>query len=89
MKTLKQYFEAKNNGKEIAHEIIKKYFGGYEPKKLSDEGMKCDSDEDIYKLIENMELFYAHDENSKDPYDDSDIETIHIELTNWVKTHNK
>ena len=89
MKSLKEFFEAKNNGKEIAHDIIKAYFGGYEPEKLSDEGMKCDSDEDMYKLIEKMELLYVHQENSQDAYDDSDIDTIHKEVTNWVKIHNK
>lgn len=89
MKSLREYFESKNNGKQIAHDIIKSYFGGYEPDKLSDEGMKCDSDEDMYALIEKMELYYVHQENSQDPYDDSDIDAIHNELTNWVKSHNK
>lgn len=92
-KNLKEYISEEkartNNGKEIAQEIIKAYFGGYEPKKLSDEGMKCETDEDMYKLIEKMELYYAHDVNSKDPYDESDIDTIHNTLTEWVKKHNK
>ena len=93
MKNLKDYIveeqTRKKNGKQIAHEIIKAYFGGYEPDKLSDEGMQCDSDEDMYKLIEKMELYYAHQENSQDAYDESDIESIHNELTEWVKKHNK
>lgn len=88
MKSLKEFVESKNNGKEIAKEIIQAFFGA-EPKKLSDEGRKCETEEDINKLIEEMELFYVHQENSQDPYDDSDIDTIHNELVNWVKTHNK
>lgn len=79
----------KNNGKEIADEIIKAYFGGYKPEKLSDEGMKCETDEDMYRLIEKMELYYVHDVDSKDPYDESDIDAIHNTLTEWVKKHNK
>jgi len=93
MKNLVEYISEaqtrKNNGKHIAHEIVKAYFGGYEPDKLSDEGMKCDSDDDMYKLIEKMELYYVHQEDSKDPYDESDIDSIHNELTEWVKKHNK
>ena len=90
MKTLKEFLESKNtnNGKEIALDIVRAYFG-YEPKKLSDENMKCEKDEDMYKLIENMELHYANQPNSKDPTDETERDTIHAELTNWVKTHNK
>lgn len=89
MKSLIEFLEGKNNGKQIADEIIKAYFGGYEPKKLSDEGMKCETDDDMYALIEKMELFYVNQENAQDPYDESDIDTIHQELTKWVKSHNK
>ena len=90
MKSLKEYLsESKHNGKEIALDIVKTYFGGYEPKKLSDEGMKCETDEDMHKLIEDMEMFYVHQENAQDPYDESDRDEIHNTLTEWVKTHNK
>ena len=51
--------------------------------------MKCETDDDMYALIEKMELFYVNQENAQDPYDESDIDTIHQELTKWVKSHNK
>jgi hypothetical protein len=89
-KSLKDFIdESQNNGKKIAHEIIKAYFGGYEPDKLSDEGMECANDDEIYKLIERMELYYVHDVDSKDPYDEAEIDAIHDEVTKWVKSHNK
>lgn len=90
MKNIKEFIlrESRNNGKHIAQEIIKAYFGGYIPKKLSDEGMQCPTDDDMYKLIEKMELYYVEQANAEDPYDESDIDTIHTELTNWIKKHN-
>ena len=80
--------ESKNDGKDIAADMIRVFFG-YEPKKLSDENMKCNSDEDINKLIEDIEMMYAHQEDSIDPYDDTDREEIHNALVNWIKNHNK
>ena len=79
----------RNNGKEIALAIVKAYFGGYEPEKLSDDGMECKTDEEKYKLIENMEIYYVNQEDAQDPFDESDIDTIHYEVTKWVENHNK
>ena len=90
MKNIKEFIleGSRNNGQKIAKDIIKAYFGGYVPKKLSDEGMECDTDDDIYKLIEKMELYYISQPDCEDPYDESDIDTIHNELTNWIRKHN-
>ena len=102
MKTLKEYLDYKkiikgdsieegsrNNGHKIAKEIIKAYFGGYIPDKLSDEGMKCATDDDMYKLIEKMENYYINQPDCDDPFDESDIDAIHNDLTKWVREHNK
>lgn len=91
MKTITEYINesSRNIGKHIAREIIKAYFGGYIPKKLSDEGMECPTDDDMYKLIEKMELYYVNQSYSEDPYDESDIDAIHAELTKWIREHNK
>jgi len=92
MKNLKDILlesNSRSNGKKIGEEIIKAYFGGFVPDKLSDEGMQCKDDKAMYKLIENMELYYVHLEDAKDPYDENDIDDIHRYVTEWVKKHNK
>lgn len=86
------YIPSKENvkAKEIALQMIKSYFGGELPKDLSSEGMKCDNDEDIYKLIENIELYIMSDECQDNiEYDEKDVDDIHLEIIDWVKTHNK
>ena len=91
MKSITEYINegSRNNGHKIALDIIKTYFGGYLPKKLSDEGMECTTDDEMYKLIEKMELYYVNQPNCEDPYDESDIDAIHNDLTNWIRKHNK
>lgn len=89
MKNLKEYILEASNGKQIAKEIVKAYFGGYIPKKLSDEGMQCETDDDIYKLIEKMENYYVNQPDCNDPFDESDIDLIHSELLKYIKSHNK
>ena len=89
MKNLKEYILEASNGKQIAKEIVKAYFGGYIPKKLSDEGMQCETDDDIYKLIEKMENYYVNQPYCNDPFDESDIDLIHSELLKYIKSHNK
>ena len=77
-----------NNSKNIAYDIIKMYFGGYIPQKLSDEGMECHSDKELYDLIANMENYYVNQQDTME-YDESEIDAIHNEVTNWVMSHNR
>ena len=72
----------------IAEEIVITYFG-YIPASLEEEGMKCSSEAEIYKLVEKMENFYMNQENSKDPETEDEIQKIHKDLTEWVKETNK
>ena len=48
---------------------------------------EINSEEEIYKLVEQMESYYVNLPTSIDPYDESDIEKAHEYVTNWVKTH--
>lgn len=77
----------KNNGLKIGKDIVKSYFGGYFPKTLKEEGYEISSNEDVYKLVEEMESYYVNLPTSIDPYDESDIEKAHEYVTNWVKNH--
>lgn len=73
----------------IAEKIVSAYFGGYIPATLSEEGMKCNSDEEIYKLAEKMEMFYMSKDNSEDPELPEDNEKTHKEVIEWIKKSNR
>ena len=71
--------------KKIAFDIVNEFFGGFMPNNLAEEGMQCYSDEELYKLIEEMELFYVRmNEVDFDGYED----VIHYAVTDIVKELN-
>jgi hypothetical protein len=74
-------------GHKIAKDIIETYFGGYIPDNLSDEGMECETEDDIYKLVEKMEMYYM-DQQEHESFDESDIDDIHNDIIKWVRKHN-
>lgn len=72
--------------KEIANEIVREYFGGYLPNSLADEGMKCETDSEVYSLIEKIEMYYMSEYPSTDFGGDED--TIHYYITDIVQKLN-
>ena len=73
---------------EIAFDIISNYFGGYMPKSLSDEGMKCTYTQELYSLVEKMENLYC-DDNPSWNTNDKDVNYIHRKVTELVRKINK
>lgn len=72
---------------ELAIEIVKEYFGGYLPSTLDDEGMKCNTKEELYKLIENLENYWC-DNHPKASYPQEDVNYLHSKITEIVKRLN-
>ena len=71
--------------KKIAFDIVNQFFGGFMPNSLAEEGMQCYNDEELYKLIENMELFYVRmNEVDFDDY----VDVIHYAVIDIVKELN-
>ena len=74
--------------KNVADEIINNYFGGYIPNTLSEEGLKCDSEKEIYNLVEQIEFLTTDNFLFDEEFDDDECNKIHYYIIDLVKTHN-
>ena len=69
----------------FAFDIVNEFFGGFMPNNLAEEGMQCSTDEELYKLIEDMELYYVRmNEVDFDGY----VDDIHYAVIKFVKELN-
>ena len=71
---------------EIAYNIVSYYFGGYIPKSLSDEGMKCTYTEELYLLVAKIEELYCDEHPEWEP---KNVDDIHKKITELVRKLNK
>lgn len=71
---------------QIAREIVMEYFGGYLPNSLAEEGMECYTNEEIYSLVEKIEIYYMGEHPEADFEGNEDI--VHGYVTKIVQELN-
>jgi len=75
------------NIKRTARKIVKEYFGGYMPKSLNEEGMKCADDTELYELIERIERYYMGEHPTAEFSGAEDA--IHSDITRIIRKLNE